>query len=81
MKKEITRDICKVFAVGGTALFMAGTAGFLAYLSTVLFWHIPALSGYCAVGAFFTALVALASAIGITYMCGAWVVRKGKFSK
>lgn len=81
MKKEIVRNTLKVFAVGITALLMAATAGFLVYLAIVLFFHIPNITGYLAVGAFAGALVAFAGALGAIYMCGAWMVRQGKFAR
>lgn len=79
MKKKIIRDILKVFAVGGIALLMAVTAEFLAYMSFVLFCLVPTLTGYLAMCAFFGALIAIVGAIGLVFMCGAWMVRKGKF--
>ena len=81
MKKQIIRNILKVFAVGGCALMMASMAGLLIYLSGWLFIHIPRYTGYAAVASFALALLSLAGALGVVYMCGAWVVRKGKFAR
>lgn len=81
MKKQIIRDILKVFAVGFTAMMMAALAAFLAYMSAVLFFLIPSISGYYAVLGFFGAILGLAGSLGVVFMCGAWMVRKGKFSR
>ena len=81
MKKQIIRNILKVFAVGGTALLMAAGAGLLAYLSGWLFFRIPHYIGYGAVIGFAFALLALLGALGIVYMSGCWIVRKGKFAR
>lgn len=81
MKKEIIRNILKVFAVGGSALTMAGMGGLLVYLAGWLFFHIPRYTGYAAVVAFVLALLTIATALIVVYMCGAWVVRKGKFAR
>ena len=84
MKKKIIhniRNIMKVFAAGGTALLMAASGGFMAYLAIRLFLHIPSISGYLAVGAFIAAVIALTSAVAVVYMSGCWIVRKGKFAR
>lgn len=81
MKKEIIRDILKVFAVGGIALLMAALAGVIAYMSIVVFCRIPHITGYRAVFGFVGALIGFIGALGIVYMCGCWIVRKGKFAR
>lgn len=81
MKKQIIRNILKVFAVGGTALLMASGAGLFTYLSCWLFFRIPHYIGYGAVIGFIVALIALICALGIVYLSGCWIVRKGKFER
>lgn len=81
MKKKIICNIMKVFAVGGTALLIAALGGFMAYLAIRLFMHTPALSGYLAVGAFISAVIALAASLATVYISGCWIVRKGKFAR
>lgn len=81
MKKAIIRDIMKVFAVGGTALLLAASAGAFGYMAVWLFAHIPNSGGYKAVGGFMVALLAAAAALAVVYMCGAWIVRSNKFYK
>lgn len=81
MKNQKIRDIVKVFAVGCAAMLLALTAEFFAYMSVVLFCKIPYISGYMAVCGLAGALIALIGAVGIIYMCGAWMVRKGKFTR
>ena len=81
MKKEIIRDTLKVFAVGGVALLIAAITGWLAFLSAVLFVYVASCSGYAAVASFAAAVVCAAAALLGLYVCGRWVVSKGKFSK
>lgn len=81
MKKQIIRDILRVFAVGFTAMFMAAVAASLAYTAIVLFCHIPSISGYYAVLGFFVAVLGIVGALYVVFMCGAWMVRKGKFGR
>lgn len=81
MKEEIIRNVLKVFAVGGAAAAWSAAAGFFAYGAIKLYCTIPAESGYLAVFDFLMATLALCFAIAALYLCGAWVVRKGKFSK
>lgn len=81
MKKAIIRNVLKVFAVGGIAAAWSAAAGFYAWGAVKLFCAIPAESGYLAVLDFFMATLALFFAIAALYLCGAWVVRRGRFSK
>ena len=86
MKKSTTKrtpvlDAIKVFAVGSAAALMSATAGVLAYLSVRIFCGIPTVNGYLAVFAFVLAVGAAAAALAVVYLCGAWVVGKGKFSR
>lgn len=81
MKKAIIRDIWKVFAVGGYAAALSGGAFGLAYLAVLLYCAIPSVGGYMAVIWFALATLAAAAALAVVYMSGAWIVRKGRFSK
>lgn len=81
MEKKIIRDILSVFVVGGIALMLAASAGFMGYLAIRLFCHIPNLVGYLAVCGFAAAVIALAGAVAVVYMSGCWIVRKGKFAR
>lgn len=80
-KNAFIRNILKVFAVGGISAAWSAAAVFFAYGAVKLYCIIPAESGYLAVFDFFAATFALCLAIAALYLCGAWVVRKGKFSK
>lgn len=81
MKKTIIRDILKVFAVGGAAAGMSAAAIGLVYMAVWIYCTIPAVSGYAAVLLFMLATLTAAVALSIVYVCGCWIVRKGKFSK
>ena len=81
IKKTAITNAAKVFAVGGATAIMSATAGALAYLSAWLFWGIASVTGYLAVGGFALAVAAAVGALAMIYVCGAWVVGKGKFSK
>lgn len=81
MKKHIMRDILKVFAVGGTAAGMGAAAIGLASMAVWIYCTIPIVCGYAAVALFLLATLTLAVALAVVYICGCWMVRKGKFSK
>jgi hypothetical protein len=81
MKKTIIRDIMKVFAVGATAALMGAIAIGMASLSVCMFCTIPETSGYIAVCGFMFAIAAAGLALATVYMCGCWMVKKGKFSR
>lgn len=81
IKNPPAKDVAKVFAVGIVSSLMSAAAGALAFLSAKLFGEIASVNGYLAVGGFALALVAAAAAVAMIYVCGAWVVSKGKFSK
>ena len=81
VKNPHAKDVAKVFAVGGASALMSAAAVALAYVSINIFCCIPFIKGYLAVGGFALALVAAAAALAMVYVCGAWVVGKGKFSK
>lgn len=83
MKKNntIIRDIMKVAAVGGAAAGLGTAATGLACMAVWIYCTIPAVSGYAAVAAFALATLTLAAALLIVYMCGCWIVRKGRFSR
>lgn len=81
MKKPIMRDILKVFAVGGTAAGMGAAAIGLASMAVWIYCTIPVVCGYAAVALFLLATLTLAVALAVVYICGCWMVRKGKFSK
>lgn len=81
MKKHIMRDILKVFAVGGTAAGMGAAAIGLASMAVWIYCTIPVVCGYAAVALFLLATLTLAVALAVVYICGCWMVRKGKFSK
>lgn len=79
--KKVINNVLKVFAVGGAAMLLSAIAGGLAYLAIWLLCDIPTASGYIAVVWFALALLAAAAALAVVYMCGAWIVRTGRFSK
>ena len=81
MKKSIIRDVMKVFAVGGAAAVMSACALFLFSMAAWIYCTIPTTSGYVAVVLFALATLTLAVALAGVYMCGSWMIRKGKFSK
>ena len=81
MKKAIIRNVLKVFAVGGAAALLNGIAALLGYLSVMLYCYIPKAGGYLAVVFFALATLAAVGALAVVFMCGAWIVRKGAFSK
>lgn len=81
MKKEIIRNILKIFAFGGIAALFSTIAGGLAIGSLWLFFYIPSSTGYLAVLLFAFAVLALAAALHIVYKCGAWIYGTGKFTK
>lgn len=79
MKKEITRTILKVFAFGGIAALFSGLAIALVCAAVYAFCMIPCASGYLAVALFVVALLAVALAFVIVYLCGYWIVKKGHY--
>lgn len=81
MNKPIIRDILKVFAVGGTAAGLGAIAIGLAYMAVWIYCTIPAVCGYAAVALFLLATLTAAVTLAVVYVCGCWIVRKGKFSK
>ena len=81
MNKEIIRNVLKVFAVGITSAFLSAGECCLGYAAYWLFRRIPAANGYYAIASFALALVSVAAALAVVYMSGAWIARKGKFSK
>jgi hypothetical protein len=81
MKKTIMRDILKVFSVGGAAAGMGAVAIGLLYVAVALLCDVAAASGYIAVGCFLLALLVAAGVFAVVYICGCWIIRKGKFSK
>lgn len=80
MKKSI-RNVLKVFAVGCMSAAMSAAAGCAACAAVHLFRGIPTADGYLAVVYFAAALATAAAAPVLVYASGAWIVRKGKFSK
>ena len=80
-QKPAINNVLKVFAVGSASSLISTVAGACAFVSAKLFGVIPSVNGYLAVGGFALALVAAAAALAMIYVCGAWVVGKGKFSK
>ncbi len=81
MKKIIVRDVLRVFAVGGAAAGLGAAAIGLAVLAVAMYCNIPAVGGYLAVGGFWLATLAAAAALAVVYICGCWIIRKGKFSR
>ena len=81
MKKEIIRNVLKVFAVGSVSALLSVAACCAAYAAVYLFRSIPAAGGYLAVVYFAAALATAAAAPVLVYVNGAWMVRKGRFSK
>lgn len=81
MKKAIIRDILKVFAVGGVAAGMSAAALVLAYMAGWIYCTIPAVCGYAAAALFLLATLTASVALAVVYVCGCWIVRKGRFSK
>ena len=81
MKKSIIHDIMKVFSVGGAAAGLGLIACYLAYLAIVIFCRIPSFVGYSAAISFVLAIALLAIALLAVYVCGCWIIHKGKFSR
>lgn len=81
MKNAIIRNALKVFATGSAAAALGAAAIGLVYVAVSIFCAIPACVGYLAVLSFAVALMSVAAALVVVYMCGSWIVRKGKFSK
>lgn len=81
MKKDILRDALKVLAVGGAAAGLGAIAIGLACMAVWIYCTIPAVCGYAAVALFMLATMSVITAIAVVYVCGCWIVRKGKFSK
>lgn len=81
MKKAILRNALKVLAVGGAAAGFGSVSIGLACLSVRVYCAIPATNGYAAVALFGLATLTAATALAVVYVCGCWIVRKGKFSK
>ena len=81
MKKKSIRNMWEVFAVGSVSALLSAAAGCAAYAAVYLFRSIPAAGGYLAVVYFAAALATAAAAPLLVYVNGAWVVRKGRFSK
>ena len=81
MKETIIRDIMKVFAVGGVAAGLGAVAIGLAYMAAWIVFTIPMVCGYAAVALFWLATLTIAAVLAVVYVCGCWIVRKGKFSK
>ena len=81
MKKDIIHNTLKIFAVGGVATLLSAAAGACAAAAGKLLCSIPSFGGYLAVGAFAIAIIAAATALGMVYFCGAWIIQKGHFTK
>ncbi len=81
MKKAILQDALKVLAVGGAAAGLSAAAIGLAGMAVWIFCTIPAVCGYAAVALFLLATLTTAAALAAVYVCGCWIVRKGKFSR
>lgn len=81
MNKAILHDALKVLAVGGAAAGLGAAAIGLAYMSIWIYCTIPVVCGYAAVALFLLATLTAAAALAVVYVCGCWIVRKGKFSK
>ena len=64
MKKEIIRNVLKVFAVGSVSALLSVAACCAAYAAVYLFRSIPAAGGYLAVVYFAAALATAAAAPG-----------------
>lgn len=81
MKNAIFHDALKVLAVGGAAAGLGAAAIGLGCMAAWIFCTIPVVCGYAAVALFALALLTVAAALACVYVCGCWIVRKGKFSK
>lgn len=81
MKKTVIRNLLKVLAVGGAAAGFGAVSIGLAYMAVWIYCTIPAVCGYAAVALFLLATLTTAVALAVVYVCGCWIVRKGKFSK
>ena len=81
MNKTIIRNALNVFAVGGAATGLSAGALFLVSMAVWIYCTIPATSGYVAVVLFALATLTAAAALAVVYLCGCWMVRKGKFAK
>lgn len=81
MKKETIRNALKVLAVGGVAAGMSAAAIGLSHMAGWIYRTIPAVCGYAAVILFLLATMTAAVALAVVYVCGCWIVRKGRFSK
>lgn len=81
MKKSILQDVLKVLSVGGAAAAMGAAAIGLACMAVWIYCTIPAVCGYAAVLLFGLATLSVATALAVLYVCGCWIVQKGKFSK
>ena len=81
MKEAILQNVLKVFAVGGAAAGLSAAAIGLLCMAVWIYCTIPAVFGYAAVALFLLATLTAAVAIAVVYVCGCWIIRKGKFSK
>lgn len=81
MRKATIHNVKKIFAAGGAAAGLGLTASYLAYLAIVIFCRIPSFVGYSAAISFVLAAILLAAALLVVYVCGCWIVSKGKFSR
>lgn len=81
MNKSILHDALKVLAVGGAAAGLSAIAIGLACMAVWIYCTIPAVCGYAAVALFLLATLTTGIVLAVVYVCGCWIVRKGKFSK
>ena len=80
MKKTTFKTALKIFSVGAVATLNACMAILTGYLSAMLFAYIPRSAGYNAVWFFAFAVIFALLALLEIFVCGVWVIRKGRFS-
>lgn len=81
MKKSTIHNILKVLAVGGAAAGLGAAGIGLVSMAIWIYCTIPVTCGYVAVSLFALATLTLAAALGVVYVCGCWIIRKGKFAR
>ena len=79
-KSSPAKTALKIFSVGAVATLNACMAILTGYLSAMLFAYIPRAIGYNAVWFFAFAVIFALLALLEIFVCGVWVIRKGRFS-
>ena len=81
MRKATIRKVKHILAAGSIAAVAGVLAAFFVYLAGDILFRIPSFVGYEAVISFAFAILFLAAALVVVFICGVWINSSGKFSK